>query len=120
MAGSHLTDKQYAEIGAKFTAYVTDRGKASVETSEWRAVLGDDLFEAALDGGYFGPPGTVPGLDYGDGKQEGAQVRVTQPDDGSPSYAELFVNGEVVAKENVTNPGGFDSVAFAKKHGVDI
>ena len=117
MAIAHVSTEDYLLIGEAYTKFITQHHKASVTAQEWPEVLGADLFKRAVKGGYFGPVGTVPGLDYGVATVEGAQVRGTSQDDGTILY-ELFVDGKVIATE--TGGGDFDTVAFAKRHGQDI
>lgn len=116
MATAHLSEADYAAIGAAYTAYISAHHTFSVDDAAWPEVLGPELFDKALEGGYF-PPGAYPGLQRDNTKIKGAQVQISQHDDGTADLV-LFVDGVEVAREPAT--AGADTVAFAKRHGQAI
>jgi hypothetical protein len=109
---AHLEPDQYTEIARLYGLRLAATGKGSVEAGDWPDILGADLFAQAVEGGYFGPKGTVPGLPYGDLTVKGVQVSGT---DGTYT---LYADGVVIATED--GGGDFDTVAFAKRHGYVI
>ena len=117
MAIAHVSDADYEAIGKAYAEYITANGTASVPAGSWPDVLGPSLFARAVEGGYFGPKGTLAGFPYGDLVVKGVQVSGTNDGQGGFVYT-LTVDGEVVATE--TGDGNFDTVAFAKRHGQSI
>ena len=112
---AHLSPTDLAALGAAFTKWVLAKGHQPAD-SDWPEILGPDLFEAALEGGYF-PPGAYPGLARDNTKIKGVQVQTVQTDTEG-SYLVLFVDGKEIAREPAA-PGA-DTVEFAKRHGYDI
>lgn len=116
---SRLSDADYAAVAELYSAHIKATGKGSVPAEDFPAILGDELFRRAFEGGFWGPKGTIPGFPpagYEDLVVRGVQVRGTTGPGGH--VYELFVDGALVATED----GGptFDTVAFAKRHGYDI
>jgi hypothetical protein len=109
-----LTDADYAQVAALWLKACQASGRFAIEDSEWEGLLGPRLFKLALNSGYFGPPGALPGVDYSGIAWTG--VSTTTTDDGY--RLDLYEDGELVASGTFGQPQ--DIVEFAAKHGVKI
>lgn len=125
MPVAHLSDKDFAAIGAAFTAFITANHRASIEYAEWPAILGPDLFTKAVQGGYFGAQGSIPGFPYGDIKAVGFQVASGTRDTGpggeiSVRYYALLKDGVEIARKDTASLEEPDPMEWAKELGYDV